>query len=589
MSTPSTVIPEKYRDQALVEAIDRMYRMLTGPILFMPLLPAVLAVSLWGRVNSIGLGIWLVAAVSVPLMRYALLRWYRRQRADVARAAKWAQWITRTALFDGLVWGIAGVAFLLHESVPLQMLLITMIVGISAGSIFVTSFWPATEYAYSIPAVGLTALGLLWHGASGEVGMAVGMFIYLAILYRIMQQAHATAMNAIYLHFENIDLVGQLREQKEFAEQANIAKSKFLAAASHDLRQPLHALGLFVAALSERTNHAESRILIDNINRSVGALEGLFNALLDISKLDAGTVEPVLRNVRLGPLLSQLSSEYEPQASAKGLTWRCSGCDVVVVTDPALLETILRNLISNAIRYTKNGGVDVTCLPAGDGVVVEVADTGIGIASDHHREIFGEFVQLHNPERDRTKGLGLGLAIVDRLTKLLHHRLELHSTSGTGSVFRLSMPSGDTMAVPDAAITVPPGHPEPARDGVRVLVIDDETAVRDAMSVLLEDWGYEVIAVSSLDEALAALDVAPDAIIADYRLREERTGADAIRALHRRFALDVPALIVTGDTAPERIIKAKQSGFALLHKPVPPAKLRAFLRAVGARRTTRTG
>ncbi len=365
----------------------------------------------------------------------------------------------------------------------------------------------------------------------------------------------------------------------------NQAKSRLLAAASHDLRQPLHALGLFVAALNDQGSHVE-RGLVKNINRSLLALEGLFNALLDISQLDAGVVEPEIRDVALMPLLDRLSTEHEPQADAKGLAWRYCSANAVVRTDAALLETVLRNLIGNAIRYTREGEVRLTCLNSNGRVRIEVADTGIGIAPEQQQEVFREFVQLHNPERDRTKGLGLGLAIVDRLTKLLDHPLHMTSAPGRGSIFTLELPCGDERAAAQAA-EIGSDAPISEDPPLRVLVIEDEVDAREALVTLLKNWGHEVMAVASPDGIAAIPGPAPDAIITDYRLREDATGSDAIHRIQAIWRRTIPALIVTGDTAPERQREAQQNGFALLHKPVSPGKLRAFLRGVQRERRSR--
>jgi len=567
------------------EAIGRMHAVLTGALPLMPLLPTVMAVALWDRCGGWQLAAWLVAAVSAPGLRYLLVRRYRPASASTEEAVRWANEVTVSALLDGLVWGVAGIVFLVPDSSALQMLLITMIVGTSAGSIFATSFWPRTEFAFSVPSVGLTAASLAMQGTQGGIGMAIALLVYLGILARIMQQAHATTLEAIRLRFENLALVEELRAQKELAEQANVAKSRFLAAASHDLRQPLHALGLFVAALRDRTTDAAAQPLVDKIARSVGALEQLFNALLDVSRLDAGVVEPKPRHVRLRELLQRLALDFAPLARAKGLEWRCQGPDLVVHTDPALLETILRNLLSNAIRYCEKGSVALEWRLAGGQVAVTVRDTGIGIAPEHQREIFREFFQLQNPERDRDKGLGLGLAIVERLTRLMDCRLTLRSAPGVGSTFEIALPLGNADAV--GAEAPPAAEAELGEDGGRlVLVIDDEAAVREAVTILLEDWGYQVVAAASADEAMAALTRAPDVIVADYRLREERTGAEAIRQIQRAWGSAIPALIVTGDTGPDRLRQARESGYAVLHKPVQPAKLRTFLRLSCRRRVT---
>src|SRR3989344_3502617 len=435
--------------------------------------------------------------------------------------------------------------FLVPDSPALQMLLITMIVGTSAGSVFVTSFWPRSEYAFAIPSVGLTALGLALQGSEGGVGMAIGLGFFLGILYGIMGQAHGMTMETIRLQFEKTALAESLQQQKEVAEQASLAKTHFLAAASHDLRQPLHALGLFVTAMRQRLRGSAHEPLADRIASSVAALEGLLNALLDVSRLDAGVMQPQRSPVALHDLLGRLGAEFAPLAQAKGLAWRSEGPEGMVDSDPALLETVVR-----------------------------VQDTGVGIPPEHHRTVFREFFQLHNPERDRSKGLGLGLAVVERLGILLDHPLTLFSAPGRGTTFELALPALEAEST--LATTATEGTADAI--GLRVLVIDDEAGVRDAMALLLGDWGYRVTLASSVGEALSLLREAPQAIVADYRLRDERTGAEAIAQGRETWGANIPALIVTGDTAPDRLREASASGHPVLHKPVAAARLRAFLR-----------
>jgi signal transduction histidine kinase len=565
---------EQQRHEA--EAVRRLYYGLDGVVQFMPLLPVLLVAGLWQHVAAPWLLTWMVIAMGIPLWRYVLVRRYRDQKPENAQARQWGRLMTWTALIDGLIWGVAGMLFYVPNALPPQLILLTFIIGIPAGSIFTTSWWPATLYAFSLPALGLTTIELIRHATPGHVGLAIGLIIYIVILAQIIRQAHSAAMETIALRFENLELIQQLREEKQIAEQANRAKSQFLAAASHDLRQPLHALGLFVETLSERIRYPEARMLMDNINRSVAALEDLFDALLDISRLDAGIVDAVPRHTALGPLLKRLDAEFATEARAKRLGWHVSMTDVVAVTDPALLERVLRNLLSNAIRYTKQGEVRLNCSVENEAVLIEVADTGSGILPEHQQDVFREFFQLHNPERDRNKGLGLGLSIVHRLTQLLGHPLELQSQPGKGTVFRLRLPRGDSQAVVADETDLNKAIEDTPH--ALVLVIDDEAAVRESMKLLLEGWGYTVVVAASGDEALHLLDCAPAAIIADYRLRDEETGDNAIRQIQTEWGNDIAALIVTGDTDPERLRMAQQSGFAFLHKPVPPGKLRAFLR-----------
>jgi signal transduction histidine kinase len=576
-------LPGRYPERITVEALTRFNLIIKSSLLFLAALPVPIVAVFWGTIPMPVLLGWWAMALLLPCGQYLLVRQYsarleRHGPPDLAWATRWARRVSAFSAIDGFVWGGACMLILVTNSLSQQLLVLVMTIGNAAGSIFATSYWPPTQYYFSIPAIGLPALALILMGDPGSLGLAAALIVYLLILHSMVRQAYSSTMDSIQLQFENQGLVESLRAQKELAEQANAAKSKFLAAASHDLRQPLHALGLFVAALRERVASAETRPLLGNIDRSVAALGGLLDALLDLSRLDAGIVEPQERDVDLAPLLAQLAGEYEPQARAKELAWYCCGSEVVVRTDPVLLETILRNLIGNALRYTAKGRVGIECRGEGDAVRIEVSDTGVGIAPEHHRDIFREFFQLSNPERDRTKGLGLGLAIVDRLNLILGHRIELRSSPGEGTTFALMLAAGDPAKVRDeaeAAVESPAGERMP----ITVLVIDDEAAVREALRVLLQDWGYRVVAAASLDEALAAMKHAPHAIVADYRLQKDQTGIAVAREIRRRFGNDIPTLIVTGDTAAGPLGEIVESDFALLHKPVPPGKLRAFLRS----------
>jgi CheY-like chemotaxis protein/anti-sigma regulatory factor (Ser/Thr protein kinase) len=301
----------------------------------------------------------------------------------------------------------------------------------------------------------------------------------------------------------------------------------------------------------------------------------MLNTLLDFSRIEAGVIKPQTRSFLLQPLLNKIENEFAPQADAKGLVYRTRETSLAVQSDPMLVELILRNLVSNAIRYTEHGGVLVGCRRRANQVVLEVWDTGIGIEPPHQQEVFHEFHQLGNPERDTRKGLGLGLAISDGLARTLNHRLSLASTPLRGSVFRLTLPNANE-SMPDKGSVAAHGNAAPLN--VHVLVIDDNEAVRTAMCHLLSNWGCECKAVESIEEALAtARNHAPDVVISDYRLREQRTGAEAIAALRALLGNSLPALLVTGDTAPERLREAQASGIPLLHKPISPDELHSGL------------
>ena len=410
----------------------------------------------------------------------------------------------------------------------------------------------------------------------GFFGMLLGAAVFITL--RVLPlRALARATDALE------EEVRQHEHARTAAEAANRAKSQFLAAASHDLRQPMHSLGLFAASLNERVTDPAVRGLVGNINASVEALESLFNELLDISKLDAGVVKPNLVTFSLEPLLERMRVDYAPAAFEKGIRLSIVHTHAVVYSDPTLVERVVRNLVVNAIRYTEKGGVVVGCRPRGAHYSIEVWDSGAGIAPESVERIFEEFYQLGNPERDRRKGLGLGLAIVKRIEQLLGSEVRVSSKLARGSVFRFAVPRGHATLLPQAGVAV-----AAASRGLRdkcVLVVDDELAVREGMRALLTGWGCDVLAADSLADALQRIGKharRPDMIIADYRLREGATGVDVIKELQAEFGRDIPALLITGDTGVDRLRDVRESGYPQLHKPVPPAKLRDALNAVFA-------
>lgn len=367
---------------------------------------------------------------------------------------------------------------------------------------------------------------------------------------------------------------------------ANEAKSRFLAAASHDLRQPMHALGLFIAQLRERISDSGTLVLVGKVESAVTALQELLDALLDISRLDAGVVTATTADFRLQPMLARLDATFAPQAEGKGLRLRAAPTTLAVRSDPVLIERILLNLLSNAVHYTTRGGILIGCRRRGPNVRIEVWDSGIGIALEQCEAVFQEFYQLGNPERDRRKGLGLGLAIAARLARLLHTRVDLRSRPGRGSVFAIELPRGTERAEAPAASIVTP--PEALR-GARVMVVDDDALVLDAMASLLTQWGCEVSTAANGAEALARIcggAGAPDVLLCDYRLPDGETGVDVIAQLRAAAGSEIPATLVTGDTAPERLREAREAGYPLLHKPLQPAKLRALLEQLLATRVS---
>lgn len=374
----------------------------------------------------------------------------------------------------------------------------------------------------------------------------------------------------------------ELREKKEEAETATLAKSRFLSAASHDLRQPTHALGMFVARLAQLPHDTETGHLIENLEASVLAMQDLLDGLLDISRLDARAVQVQAHPFAVADIFEKLRAELTSAAAEKGLRLRIRPSNVWLMSDPTLLHRILLNLVSNAVRYTPKGSVLVACRVGGDGrhVRLEVWDSGIGIAPEHQQSIFMEFYQVGNTERDRDKGLGLGLNIVERTLRLLGHPLQLRSSPGRGTRFSMQVPRVAPGAEMDQRN---PLRVKTSDDlvGLLVLVIEDDALAREGLVSLLESWGCVVRACEGLSMALRQLEQGPvpDVIVSDYRLRDGENGLETIRQLRAAAAgRQIPACLMSGDTDPNLIQVARDASLTLLHKPVRPAKLRSLIR-----------
>jgi signal transduction histidine kinase len=374
----------------------------------------------------------------------------------------------------------------------------------------------------------------------------------------------------------------KVEERTRELEIANLAKSRFLAAASHDLRQPLHALGLFVAQLCGRTRADERRRIVARINAALSAMNELFNALLDVSKLDAGVLTPDLTEFPAAQLLKRIETTFGGAAREKGLSFRVVTSSVWTCTDFILLERILFNLVSNAIRYTATGGLLVGCRRRNGQLQIQVWDTGTGIPEDQRQRVFAEFYRLSKHDRDQRGGLGLGLAIVDRLCRLLDHPIELKSTLGKGSCFSVAVP----IARAHVDVIKPPVSDRSrfnVTSGKLIVVIDDDPLVLDGMGGLIRSWGCSVVTGNTCSVALSGLveyDHPPDVIISDYHLCDGKTGIEVITRLRGALSAPIPAFLMSGDTNPEPLREAQANGYTLLHKPVDPMALRATLTQV---------
>ncbi|MEY4563996.1 MAG: hypothetical protein RLZZ618_3273, partial [Pseudomonadota bacterium] len=387
---------------------------------------------------------------------------------------------------------------------------------------------------------------------------------------------------ALRTKLDNDALVRALRQQVVLVEDADREKSRFLASASHDLRQPMHALGLFAATLEKHLHGTSLQPTVSNMLRSIDALEQSFSAMLDISKLDAGVIEPNMQSFPIRDLFRVLHMHCTGQAEELGLSLRFKPGGKIVTSDPQLLQRVLGNLIHNAIRYTQEGGIVVVVRQRDGHISIEVWDTGIGIAPEELPRVFDEFYQVTNPGRDRSRGLGMGLAIVKRLVLLMGHSLEVNSTPGRGTVFRILLKPTE-MADMESVVLGADTVPSPLDADQTILLIDDEESIRTGMRELLQTWGYRVLEAGTIAEACTEVRRHAGVIhlvISDLRLANKEDGIHAIERVRETYGAPLPALLITGDTSPEQVKRAHESGHQVLFKPVRTRDLHSVLRGI---------
>lgn len=517
---------------------------------------------LWKSVDREVLVAGCGAVLLLSAARLGLWRRYTSLAVEHRGARRWRAMAVAGALASGCLWGSAApLLYPAHEPGYTEFLvaLLTLlpIVPVPALAAYLPTF-----HAYFIPSLAPFIVTLALQRDRGEHFTALLLAMVMLAVLAFARRYSRNLAQAIRLR-------AQLAAKSEALQAAVDHKTRFIAAASHDLRQPVHAMGLFLEAL-RGVGDAGAIDALNHLETSQRSLRAMLGNMLDISRLDAKVVQPQLQPFAVGPLLRQLSEEFALQAAGKGLALRCRPGSAVVRTDPVLLERILRNLLGNAVKYTERGGVLLACRRCPGGVALQVHDTGIGIRPEDTRAIFDTFSRAGG--RHDAEGLGLGLAIVRQSADLLGHRLQLRSVPGRGSMFGLVVPLAEgaaPVAVAAAARRVPPGV---------VAIVDDDEPVREATAVLLRQWGLQVLTGASFDQmsaAFAGAGLLPDLLLVDYRLAQGDAGG--LRAMQRRIGRDVPIILVTGDTTPSRIREAYEAGHMLLHKPVDPPMLRACL------------
>jgi signal transduction histidine kinase len=540
---------------------------------------------------------WVLLIVANQIWRGALVRAWTRAQPGVDAAPRWGRYWTIGATIAGSLWGLAALVTY-PPSAPHQGLLIVCLFGVVLGSLRLTAVYRPTFYGFVLPALAPLIVRVALEGDQVHLYTALVMTVVLAFILAYGHSVNNLLTRSLAMRYENLDLIAELKgqsraahEARSAAESANRAKSQLLAAASHDLRQPLHALGLYTAALAARATEAQWLPLVGNVQRSAAALESQFEQLLDLSRLEAGGLTAENARVNLHPLLTRIGSEMTAQAEGKQIALRVLPTRLWVVSDPALLERVVRNLVVNAIRYTQRGGVLVGARRRNGQIAIDVVDTGVGIAAEDREHIFEEFYQVRDGRSSRAHaGMGLGLAIVRRLAALLGHRIEVASRIGRGSRFRVLLPPAPEatarLAVRACRVASPSRAGATALAGALVAVIDDDSDAVDAMSALFGTWGATVAGggdTATLLETLGTLERYPDLIVADLRLAGSETGIMAVGKLRNEFGFAVPAMLVSGDTAACAASEARAAGLVLLPKPVVPTVLQAVATALIAR------
>lgn len=528
--------------------------------------------------------VWIWFASTLLLTAARAVEWLRLRGRPSADAARLARRFVVGAGVSGCVWGSLGLIAFVSADRETIIFVTLVLGGMTAGAVASLSAYSSAYWAYAIPTVTPLIVRFALEGDPFSVTCAFLAAIFLIVNLGYSKTYEATLKTSIGLRFENEELVRTLSAEKQRADLASRAKSRFLASTSHDLRQPVHAAGLLLETLQRSTSSPRNKALAAGIASALRGLDDLLVSFLDISKIEADVVRPSPNSFPLADIFASLANEFAPEAHAKGLRFRVVGTGTIVHADAALLTRILRNLIANAIRYTPAGAVLVGCRRLRDpsGLVsarIEVRDSGIGIAAERQGDIFREFYRIDEGETDPRKGHGLGLAIVAGLAQSLGATVSVRSAPGRGSTFSVIVRTGRL----EPAQAAPQAPPAFRLRGRHILVADDDPRILGPMRDLLEQWGCSVTAAATIEAALDMVaDMAdpPDAILSDFRLANGEKGTNLIDAVERRFGGTIPAALITGDTSARDLTEIGVGDRPVLHKPVSPSRLRSALAAL---------
>lgn len=560
----------------------RMLQALTGHILrhrqaaYMAVTAAqtLMLIGLWSAYPYEILLAWFFSMQAVAMPHFIISQRYVGKELTAAQIGYIKTVFILYSLISSTLWG--SLTWLLTDTWDIHAFIILLpMLGIFAGAINLAAILPI-YFCLVIPILLQSLAVLLFTEAANP--LLAGLFcIYYAGMIKFAVELNKMLVHTHTMQFELESANSELVIQKQAAEKANLDKSRFLASASHDLRQPLYAMDLFLGSLAKEGGAENRTYLLSRLRSALDSMQEMFSSLLDMSRFDAGVIKATRINFFSDQLLQPLKSKFDDECNRKGirLVVRPGGC--WLYSDPILIRRVLENYLSNAVKYTDSGGILVAERRRGDTVRLEVWDTGRGIREEELDSIFDAFHQLDNPERDRRKGVGLGLSIVEQIASLLKTPVSVHSRFGRGSVFSIEVPTGRAEQEPPLTHgEEPPLVSEELFADVRVWIVDDDVDILEGLQLQLETWGCITRTFESPDQVQAFMSgegMAPDLLISDLRLRDHRSGIEVIDTVCGQGQRTVPSILITGDTGPAELQTISKAGIPLLHKPITEERL----------------